>query len=325
MFNGGFLYGFRGACPDIFTDYRRRWSEGNGGNAVFMSENFRCGEGIIDFSNLVSRHIFSTGATPFDAADELVFSKKYDGDTPPVYRPAQLCLVEKPEDSDGENREAQYVADRIAALLSGETLDSGSPVRARDIAILLRSSTRAEDYARALAERGIPVSNEISENFFAYGEVMLIICLLRSADNPLRDIYLAGAMKSPLFGFTLEELLGLKYEDINYEKKTILSKNICENNKLIEINRRTLWKEVRIPDKLLSMLPKNQTGPIFTNIKIDNIESLRNTFLFLCIDKKVPFYVIAKQLGYNSLQVFYNEYKKYLPNECDIDLLEDIF
>ena len=73
------------------------------------------------------------------------------------------------------------------------------------------------------------------------------------------------------------------------------------------------------------MLPKNQTGPIFTNIKIDNIESLRNTFLFLCIDKKVPFYVIAKQLGYNSLQVFYNEYKKYLPNGCDIDLLEDIF
>ena len=126
-------------------------------------------------------------------------------------------------------------------------------------------------------------------------------------------------------GFTLEELLGLKYEDINYEKKTILSKNICENNKLIEINRRTLWKEVRIPNKLLSMLPKNQTGPIFTNIKIDNIESLRNTFLFLCIDKKVPFYVIAKQLGYNSLQVFYNEYKKYLPNGCDIDLLEDIF
>lgn len=204
------IYGFRGACPDIFTDYRRRWSEGNGGNAVFMSENFRCGEGIIDFSNLVSRHIFSTGATPFDAADELVFSKKYDGDTPPVYRPAQLCLVEKPEDSDGENREAQYVADRIAALLSGETLDSGSPVRARDIAILLRSSTRAEDYARALAERGIPVSNEISENFFAYGEVMLIICLLRSADNPLRDIYLAGAMKSPLFGFTLEELVRIK-------------------------------------------------------------------------------------------------------------------
>ena len=34
---------------------------------------------------------------------------------------------------------------------------------------------------------------------------------------------------------------------------------------------------------------------------------------------------IAKQLGYNSLQVFYNEYKKYLPNGCDIDLLEDIF
>ena len=119
--------------------------------------------------------------------------------------------------------------------------------------------------------------------------------------------------------------MGLKYEDINYEKKTILSKNIYENNKLIEINRRTLWKEARIPDKLLSMLPKNQTGPIFTNIKIDNIESLRNTFFFLCIDKKVPFYVIAKQLGYNSLQVFYNEYKKYLPNECDIDLLEDIF
>ena len=97
----------------------------------------------------------------------------------------------------------------IAKLLKSGTLEDGSPVHPGDIAILLRGGTHAEDYAASLAARGIPADNEISENFFAYGEVLLMICLLRAADNPVRDIYLAGAMKSPVFGFTLEELVSI--------------------------------------------------------------------------------------------------------------------
>ena len=36
------------------------------------------------------------------------------------------------------------------------------------------------------------------------------MCLLNVIDNPHRDIYLAGALKSPVFGLTLDELAGLR-------------------------------------------------------------------------------------------------------------------
>ena len=214
------IYGFRGARPEVFTDYRRRWSNGEGGGrAVFMSENFRSSAAIIDFSNLVSRYIFATGATPFEKEDELICSKISPGGA--EYRPVTLCLVEKDfetaddgakkakKSADKTNPEAEYTADAIAKLLKSGTLEDGSAVHPGDIAILLRGGTHAEDYAASLAARGIPADNEISENFFAYGEVLLMICLLRAADNPVRDIYLAGAMKSPVFGFTLEELVSI--------------------------------------------------------------------------------------------------------------------
>lgn len=125
-------------------------------------------------------------------------------------------------------------------------------------------------------------------------------------------------------GFTETELLGLRYEDVNYEKKTIISKNLFKNGELLKINKPSLWKEIRLPNKLLNKLDKNKKGLIFKNIHFDNQEILRNTFFFLCIEKNVPFNIIARQLGFNNLQVFYKEHKKYIPKECDIDLLEDI-
>ena len=37
-----------------------------------------------------------------------------------------------------------------------------------------------------------------------------MLCLLHTADNPLQDIYLAGTMKSPLFGFDLDDLINIR-------------------------------------------------------------------------------------------------------------------
>ncbi len=201
------IYGFRGSCPELFTLYRKRYSETDEGDAVFMSENFRSDRCVIDFSNTVSRYIFSSSKTPFEKEDELVCSK--DGGDTDVK--CEVILCEK-ENAEGEPlpSEAEYTARRISALLSGERLSSGEPIRPKDIAILLRSGTAADDYVRALAAYGIPANNSATEEFFAYGEVLLVLCLLNTADNPLRDIYLAGSMKSPVFGFTLNDLINIR-------------------------------------------------------------------------------------------------------------------
>lgn len=204
------IYGFRGACPDVFTDYRRRYEAGVGGQAIFMQENFRSHRNVIDFANLISRYIFAAGGAPFDAKDELICAKT-GGDA--GERPVEICLISSQEEEEEDapaNPEAEYVAGRIQDILQNETLSDGRPVRAGDIAILLRSGREAAAFADALSRRGIAVANSASDPFFACSEVILMLCLLNTADNPLRDIYLAGTMKSPLFGFTLDDLINIR-------------------------------------------------------------------------------------------------------------------
>ncbi len=201
------IYGFRGSCPQLFCDYREKFAQKEDSEAVFMSENFRSDHNILKFANTVSRYIFAAGATPFEKEDELICSK-IGGKTD---KKCEVLLVE-PESSDGQAlpSEPESVAMRISELLEGECLSSGERVRPGDIAILLRSATHAEDYARELSARGIPVNNLASEDFFNYSEVLMILCILNAADNPLRDIYLAGALKSPVFSFTLNQLITIR-------------------------------------------------------------------------------------------------------------------
>ncbi len=202
------IYTFRGAKPEIFTEYRKKYERGEDGEAVFMSENFRSDSGVINFSNLVSEYVFATKATPFEESDRLIFAKKEDNGAP-----AEICIVEKTagEEEDAANPEAEYVAERIKCMLDGS--DGSQNLQPRDIAILLRGKAAAEDYVRALAKRGVAATSGSPENFFGLGEVLLVMCLLNAVDNPLRDVYLAGAMKSPLCGFELSELVRIRRRD----------------------------------------------------------------------------------------------------------------
>ena len=202
------IYGFRGSRPEFFSMYREMFSrDPEKGHAIFMQENFRSDSSVIDLSNKVSEYMFYKMDTTFEERDRLVCSK-IGGDSDNICE-VILCKTNN-EEGEPLPSEAEYTARRISEMLSGETLSSGEPIRPGDIAILLRSGTKADDFVRALAALGIPANNSATENFFSYGEVLLVLCLLSAADNPLRDIYLAGAMKSPLFGFTLNDLVNMR-------------------------------------------------------------------------------------------------------------------
>ncbi|MBQ8641682.1 MAG: UvrD-helicase domain-containing protein [Clostridia bacterium] len=185
------------------------------GRCLFMSENFRCDRYVVDFVNLVSDFLFAGGSMPYTAEDALVFGKNSGGEIP-----AEIVLVEKPaaegdEDTDnpaGDDRdpEAEYAAERIAAMLGTEQID-GRPMTPDDIAILLRSpETSGDAFRQALVRRGIPVRMPGGEYLFGSPAVLLVMCLLHTADNPLFDIPAAGAMHSPLFGFATHELVLLR-------------------------------------------------------------------------------------------------------------------
>ncbi len=202
------VYRFRGACPEIFVKYRREYEERGSGKAIFMSENHRSDSGVIEFSNLVSDYIFPHSETPFEASDRLVCAKE-NGENGAK---AEICIVEKTEEST-EGFEADYVAKRIKEMLCGETLKNGEKIQPKHIAILLRTGKNAMAYKKALERECVPVKNSATESFFNYREVLLLHSLLSAIDNPTRDISLAPTMKSPIFSFTMEELVEIRQKD----------------------------------------------------------------------------------------------------------------
>ena len=104
------------------------------------------------------------------------------------------------------------VADKIKDILENGRRSNGERVLPSDIAILLRSKDKTEDYITALKDRGVMSEFISEERFFERSEILLIMCLLNVIDSPTRDAYLAGALMSGVFGFSLEELVKIRKE-----------------------------------------------------------------------------------------------------------------
>ena len=214
------IYEFRSANPRIFADMKKSYptlgSEGDYPEAsIFMSDNFRCDKGVIDFVNDVFDKLFYhlRDSIGYVEEDRLNFSKIYDHEMP-EYRYPEVCLVNTFGRNDPRHEvmhESELapavVAAKIRELLDEGYLDNGEKIQPKHIAIIMRKvKSKAERYSRALAELGIPSAAAESDRFFINSDVMLALCLLNSIDNPHKDIYLAGLMCSPLYGFSLGDV-----------------------------------------------------------------------------------------------------------------------
>ena len=215
------IYEFRSANPRIFADMKKSFPElGTKGDfpaaSIFMSNNFRCDEGVIDFVNHIFDKLFYylRDSIGYVEGDRLKFSKIYDHEKPDYVYP-EICLVPTLPPSDPrsalvpEQSELvpEVVARKIKELLEDGYLDSGEKIQPRHIAIIMRNvKNKGEKYARALAKFGIPASLAENERFFINSDVLLVLCLLNSIDNPHKDVYLAGLMCSPIYGFKLGDI-----------------------------------------------------------------------------------------------------------------------
>jgi len=87
------------------------------------------------------------------------------------------------------------------------------PVRYGDIAVLMRSpAKRARDFVEVFRQAGIPVSSDSSEGFFAATEIMDMLALLKTLDNPRDDIELAAVLRSRLIGLTDADLAQIRLQ-----------------------------------------------------------------------------------------------------------------
>lgn len=216
------IYKFRGAEPEIFNSYRKSWSAAstdekeetneNKQRTIFMSENFRSSEEILEFTNLISNQIFPYSDVTFDENDLLKHGRKEKNDQPAK---VEIVLINKikgnnDEDSDKSydlNLEAEYVAECISKQIGEYDEKCEKIIEASDIAILMRGlKSHSEDYIEALSKRGIKSYVKKSELLEKFSVIKLIICMLEAVNNPLDDVYFAGILYSNIFKFNLDEI-----------------------------------------------------------------------------------------------------------------------
>ncbi len=266
------IYGFRGAQPKVFAAYKESFypyssdkcepiPDGVRALTIFMSDNFRCDKSIIDFTNTVCSRLFeaSKDSIGYTREDDLRFSKLTDnkGYTSHAAQVSIILTAEKensededapkkrkrkrkePSAPDKEELEAEYIASEIERLIGKERLADGELIAPGDIAVLFRSNKMVAYLAQALGKRGILCSEGGGDSYFESPDVLLVLSLLNVVDNPHRDIHLAGTLCSPLFEFTLDDLIAIrKSASSSYSLYDALVEYSENNNTLGEKCRR---------------------------------------------------------------------------------------
>jgi ATP-dependent helicase/nuclease subunit A len=227
------IYRFRLANPKIFRDYAQTWRGGNG-QTIPLGENFRSRESLLGLVNSVFEQLMrgEVGGVDYDTGARLQFGA-------PEHR-AALSLAQNPSpraelllrfkgnrddapmddeaaDSDWaeleeSGKEARLVAHRLRELIRenhkvwDEKENAERAVEWRDMAILLRApANKTEAYAKEFESAGIPLIIERS-GFYDKVEIADLLSLLKLLDNPLQDVPAIAVLRSPLAGFSLDEL-----------------------------------------------------------------------------------------------------------------------
>lgn len=216
------IYGFRGARPDIFLSYRNSFSDilsEAKNKRIFMNDNFRCGENVVKFSNYLFSRLMGEY---FLAGDELVFSR---AENQKVDYKVRLVLAEYDKEilgaeTDADTLEASIISDKIKETVGNPKYhdSEGKMFSYCDVAVITRTKKALKIYERVLNEKKIPVVSDVGESFYGKREIRLCCNILESIDNPMRDIQLAGFMRSFVGGFTDDEICIIK----NADKKAAL-------------------------------------------------------------------------------------------------------
>ena len=225
------IYRFRLADPTLFLEKYRTYrpaekaAEGEP-RRILLQENFRSRKAVLDAANLVFSNIMSAelGELDYDADAALKYGSPAYGDTPDT--PAELCIIdafdtlgaEDEESPEKREQEAHYVARRIREMLQAGTpvqdRDGPRPCRPGDFVLLLRSpGASGAVFHRALAAENIPVRSQQGSGFFQSLEITAAVNLLSIIDNPRADVPLISVLRSPIFGFSGDELSEVRAAD----------------------------------------------------------------------------------------------------------------
>lgn len=213
------IYGFRQAMPEIFMAKKAAFVPFDGVNYpayITLGENFRSRREVTGAVNFVFDQLMTPAFCRIDytGGEGLIPANTT---YPAADAQTEILLLDNPFSEKvcaSDILEARIIAARIRELTeNGSVTEKGAlrPVKYSDICILLRSrGSHAAALAAELNRLGIPTATDVGTAFFAANEVQTALALLRTVDNPLRDIPLAALLLSPVGGFSADDLAAVR-------------------------------------------------------------------------------------------------------------------
>ena len=302
------IYRFRQAKPELFIDKYVSYTLNESDNRkIQLYKNFRSRKEVIDGVNYIFKEIMSKTVGELEYTDEEALNlgasyKDSDDESVILGGPVEVNIIDKhtetidsnedEEDSDkeeieGVNLEGIIVAKRIKELMSNnndnmfKVLDKETGeyrrVKYKDIVILLRATKNwSESLLDELGREGIPAYADTGSGYFESIEIRTIMSLLRVIDNPMQDVPVISVLKSPIMGFTAEDLSVIRLID----KEKYFYENIVS---IIEYPNDNISKELL--DKCNNFIKK--------------LETWRNKSIYMPIDEFIWYlYMDTAYYGY---------------------------
>ena len=262
------IYRFRQAKPEIFQEKYETYgvNEGSLYRKIMLYKNFRSRAEVLDSANYIFENIMSKniGEIEYTEKERLNLGanfKENNDENIIVGGPTEVHIIQKSkvedlddnteekqdeEEIDNLQLEARMVGKIIKDLMTpnedgkiqmiyDKKIDSYRRIEFKDIVILLRATSAwAPVFADELMNMDIPTYADIGVGYFDTIEIKTMISLLQVIDNPLQDIPLLAVLKSPMFGFTPEELIDIRLE--NKEKSFYEALEDFSYEKVLEVN-----------------------------------------------------------------------------------------
>lgn len=224
------IYLFRGANVEVFEKAKlemREWMRQNF-EEVVLRENYRSLPLIVDFANeLFSRLMYKEKE---DEAWKTPYEKFISRRNPGYKGHVEILLTGTYPSSlmeEQKRAEAVTIAERISEIAGvlpvferGGEEEIKRACRFEDITILIRARTHLASYEEALRRHAIPFVVVGGTGFYSAPETVLLKQLVQFLANPSDSLSLYGIMRSPLLGFSEDEILNVAFtEGVNLWNK----------------------------------------------------------------------------------------------------------
>ncbi len=223
------IYRFRLADPTLFLEKYRTYekSESALSRRIDLAMNFRSRPSVLEGINYIFERLMSESFGEMTYDDD---AKLYPGLTFKEVegKPLELIVIDSGADDSLEDQdllemkkvelEAHAVAKRVQGLIDTDIYDPKlgkiRPARLKDIVVLLRATRSwSQAFGDVFAEYGLPLYSDVGGGYFDALEIEIFMALLKLIDNSHQDLPLITVLRSPIGGFTVDELIQIRLID----------------------------------------------------------------------------------------------------------------